>query len=82
MHHQALESSISIEQSCCDTVHSSSVLKTLPNDFAPQIFLSWLPVYFLAGLILLSKTFREKYFDSPPLASFRARFSKGVVQRE
>lgn len=82
MHHQPLENSTSFEQSCCDAIHSSSVLKTLPNDFAPQIILAWLPVYFLAGLVLLSEIFREQYFNSPPLAYFRARFSKGVVQRE
>ncbi len=82
MHHQSSENSTSFEQSCCDTVPGSSVLKTLPNNFAPQIVLAWLPVYFLAGLILLSKTFREKYFYSPPLAYLQARFSKGVVQRE
>lgn len=82
MHHQPSESATSIEQTCCDTAQGSSVLKILPNDFAPQMIIAWLPLYFLAGLTLLSKRFREKYFDSPSFATFPARFSKGVVQRE
>ncbi len=82
MHGQALENPISFEQACCDTIHSPTLSRLLPNNLAPQIVLTWIPVYLSTGLILLSKTFREKFSDSPPLALSLARFSKGVVQRE
>jgi hypothetical protein len=82
MHDQSLENPISFEQACCDTIHSPTLSKLLPNDLAPQIVLAWIPTYLFTGLLLLSKTFREKFSDSPPLAFSLARFSKGVVQRE
>lgn len=82
MHSQALEDSTSFEQNCCDSLHSPSITKLLPNNLTPQIVLAWVPVYLFTGLILLSKTFREKFAESPPLALSLARFSKGVVQRE
>lgn len=82
MHAQPQQDQSSIEQTCCDTFHSLSLSKILPNDLAPQTVSAWVAMYFVTSLVLLSKTFREQFVDSSHLVPSFIHFSKGIVQRE
>jgi hypothetical protein len=82
MHQLSTKTPASIEQACCDTIHSPSITKILPNDLTPQPLLLWVAAYFVATTILVFQLAGKQFSTYPPLVPSFIRFSKGVVQRE